>query len=104
MKRIVAALVLAVALLVATASTALGAIKIDASRFFMDPDPAFVLGPDPDARLRALNEMVAVPPATRVETIRGLVACQTTALFSRAWASSEAPIASRSPGSNSCSA
>ncbi|TMF26537.1 MAG: hypothetical protein E6I28_06970 [Chloroflexi bacterium] len=69
MKRIVAALVLAVALLVATASTALGAIKIDASRFFMDPDPAFVLGPDPDARLRALNEMVA---PDNIETVHWL--------------------------------
>ena len=35
----------------------------------MDPDPAFVLGPDPDARLRALNEMVA---PDNIETVHWL--------------------------------
>ena len=59
MKKIGTTIALSAVLLVGMASTAFGAIKIDVTRFYADPTAAAASAPDPDARLRMINQKYA---------------------------------------------
>ena len=59
MKKLGTTLALSAVLLIAMASTALGAIKIEFNRYYADPTASAVAGPDPDARLRMINQKYA---------------------------------------------
>ena len=76
MKKLGTTLALSAVLLIGMASTALGAIKIDATRFFADPTATVAAGPDPDARLRMINQKYAPDDVKVVDWIcDGMAPC-----------------------------